>query len=156
IESVAVLLTGRKRAWPTHGEYCTSSPDEPFSGVHFRIEPVYQRTVAELEARGSFWSIFAPLAADADKGKLAQVVERLRATTSPQGFEELAVAMAVLAGADQRKRGFRDVVRSLLPRELVMQNWIFKEGREKGRKEGRKEGCKEGRLESFAHLFERR
>jgi hypothetical protein len=124
IESVVVVLTGRKRTWPSHGAYQTSSPAEPFSGVHFRIEPVYQRTVAELVAKGPFWMIFAPLAVDADEKKLAQVVKLLRAQTTPNGYKELAVAMGVMVEADRRERGFRDVVRSLLPRELVMQNWI--------------------------------
>jgi hypothetical protein len=102
IESVVVVLTGREEPWPAHGAYRTSSPNEPFSGVQFRIE---------LPARE---------------------------------FEELGAAMAVLADADHRERGMRDVVRSLLPAELVMQNWIFKEGREKGH------------LDLLAHQFERR
>ena len=123
--------------------------------------------MAELEAKGAFWSVFTPLATDADDNKLAQVLARLRAATSPREFEELAVAMAVVAGADQRKRGFADVVKSLLPRKLVMESWIFKEGKAAGIKQGRKEGRTEGRteglekgrvesFESFAHLFERR
>ncbi|MDC3953282.1 hypothetical protein [Polyangium jinanense] len=43
----------------------------------------------------------------------------------------------------------------MLPRELVMQNWIYKEGLEDGRQKGREEGRQEG-LAPLAHLFERR
>lgn len=43
---------------------------------------------------------------------------------------------AALAGTDKRERGFRDVVKSLLPRELVMQRWMFKEGKAEGLAKG--------------------
>ncbi|MDI1430717.1 hypothetical protein [Polyangium sorediatum] len=155
IESVVVLLGGRAEPWPPHGSYRLSPPDAPFSGVHFRIEPVYQRTVAELAARGPFWLIFAPLALDADEPCIRRVMEDLRAQVSPEAFEELGVAMAVLAEADQRGRDLRSVVRTMLPRELVMQNWIYKEGLEDGRQKGREEGLQTG-LAPLAHQFERR
>ena len=117
--------------------------------MHYRIEAVYQRTVAELEARGSpFWLVFVPLAVDADRAKIMRVVGALRAQASRRAFDELGVAMAVLAEADRRRRGLADVVRSLLPRELVMQSSIYKEGKEQGRLEGQ--------LEPLAHQFERR
>ncbi|UQA63468.1 hypothetical protein [Polyangium aurulentum] len=149
IDSVVVLLGGREEPWPDYGSYRTSSEDAPFSGVHYRIEAVYQRTVAELEARGSpFWLVFVPLAVDADRPKIRRVVEALRTQASSRAFDELGVAMAVLAEADRRRRGLADVVRSLLPRELVMQSSIYKEGKEQGRFEGQ--------LEQLAHLFERR
>jgi hypothetical protein len=148
IDSVVVLLGGRERPWPSHGFHRTSSRDERFSGVRYRIEPVYQRTVAELEARGSpLWLAFAPLAADADPDKVVRVVEALRERTSPAAFEEIGVAMAVLAGADGRKRGLEDVVRSRLPRELVMRSWIYQEGREEGLEAG---------VRPTVHQFERR
>jgi len=167
IETVVVLLGGREEPWPPYGSYRLSPPEAPFSGVHFRIEPVYQRTVAELAARGPFWAIFAPLAVDADAQKVTRAMQELRATVSPEAFDELGVALAVLADADQRHRGLRDVVRSLLPRELVMQNWIYKEGMEKGEEKGREEGLKQGLkqgvekgleqgLQPLVRLFERR
>jgi len=175
IETVVVLLGGRAEPWPPHGSYRLSPPEAPFSGVHFRIEPVYQRTVAELTARGRFWLIFAPLAVDADEPRIRRVLEDLRAQVSPEAFEELGVAMAVLADADQRGRDLRSVVRTLLPRELVMNNWIFREGLEEGRQKGREEGLQQGLqkglqkgleegreeglqqgLAPLAHLFERR
>ncbi len=157
IESVLVLLAGRNEPWPEEGIYRTSPDDRPFSGVSFRVEPVYQQTVAELvrratEQRSPFWLIFAPLARDVDGDKLAQVVEVLRAQSSPPEFEELSVAMAVLAETNRRVPGLRDVVTSLVSRGLVMQNWFYREGR----KDGRKEGRQQGQREALAHQFERR
>jgi hypothetical protein len=168
IESVVVLLAGREEPWPAYGSYRLSPQNAPFSGVHFRIEPVYQRTVAELEAMESpFWMIFAPLAVDADERGLQNSMKRLRARVSSESYEELGVAMAVLAEADGRERGLRNVVRSLLPRELVMQSQFLKEMkelfREEGRREGREAGLAEARAEARAealrplvHLVERR
>ncbi len=53
IESVVVLLGGREEPWPAQGQYRTSRPEARFSGVRFRIEPVYQYTIAQLMARDS-------------------------------------------------------------------------------------------------------
>jgi hypothetical protein len=152
VDSVVVALTGRRKPLPEYGFYRTSSSGERFSGVRFRIEPVYQRTVAELEALGSvFWLIFTPLAVDADETKLARVLQALRAQTTEQDFAELGAAMAALAQVNRRDPGVADVVKSLLPREIVMQNWIFKEGVKHGVKKGVKKG-----LAPLAHQFERR
>jgi hypothetical protein len=52
IQSTLVLLSGRDQPWETYGTYQTSPDGEPFSGVTFRIEAVYQRTVAELVRAG--------------------------------------------------------------------------------------------------------
>ncbi|MDI1484056.1 hypothetical protein [Polyangium sp. y55x31] len=171
IESIVVLLGGREEPWPLYGTYRVSPRGAPFSGVHFRIEPVYQRTIAELAAWGSFWLAFAPLAVDADERSVARVLGELRARVPPATFDELGTAMAVLAEADQRERGLRDVVRSLLPRELVMQNWIYKEGLEEGYSKGIEKGIEQGiergihegiekgiheGLRPLVHLLERR
>ncbi|WP_437281712.1 hypothetical protein WME90_14505 [Sorangium sp. So ce375] len=156
IDSVVVVLSGREEPWPAHSAYRTSSRDEPFSGVQFRIEAVYQRTVAELAARGSpFWLIFAPLAADADGRKLTHVIETLRACSGERQFEELGAAMVALAEADARERGLADVIKSLLPREVVMQNSIYREGKAAGLKEGLEKGLEKG-LALLAHQIERR
>lgn len=152
IESVVVLLGGREEPWPVEGAYRTSRRKARFSGVRFRIEPVYQCTVAELMARESpLWLIFAPLAVDASERSLPQVIETLRARTSPRELEELGVAMAVLADADKRQRGLRGVITSLLPEEVVMESWIYKQGKQTGLEQGLEKG-----LGPLAHLFERR
>jgi hypothetical protein len=161
VDSVVVVLTGRRNPLPEHGVYRTSSSGERFSGVRFRIEPVYQRTVAELLALGSvFWLIFTPLAVDADETKLARVLKTLRAQTTERDFAELGAAMAALAQVNRRDQSVADVIKSLLPREIVMQNWIYKEGVKhgvkKGVKKGVKQGVAQGRLEPLAHQFERR
>ncbi len=144
IESVVVLLAGREERWPAEGEYRTSRREGRFSGVRFRIEPVYQSTVAELMARDSpLWLIFAPLAVDADERSLPQVIEALRARTSPREMDELGVAMSVLADADARKRGLRGVITSLLP-EAVMESWVYNQGKAKGQQEGLEQGLEKG------------
>ncbi|XYI03581.1 hypothetical protein ACMHYB_28985 [Sorangium sp. So ce1128] len=52
----------------------------PFSGAHFRIDAVYQRTVGELRARGSvLWLVFAPLARNATAAALREVVAEIHA-----------------------------------------------------------------------------
>jgi hypothetical protein len=145
IESTVVLLSGREKAWPALGEYRTSPPSGPFCGVQFRIDAVYQRTVAELEARGSpLWLIFAPLAIDADPAQMEHVLGELRARTSPREFKELAVALSVIADADKRRRGLREVVVSLLNEEVVMQSWVYRQGEQKGIEKGIEKGVGRG------------
>ncbi len=51
VRSTVVLLGGRKKPWPAWRRFRVSPPGEPFSGLRVRVEAVYQRTVAELEAR---------------------------------------------------------------------------------------------------------
>jgi len=153
IESVVVLLSGRDEPWPEEGEYRTSSEETGFSGVRFRIEPVYQRTVAELERRAAesaspLWTLFTPLARDADPAKMRRILDRLREDSSEESFEEMGVAMAVLARLNRRDTTLRRVIRSCLPRVLVMKNWNYREGREEGRKLGH--------IEVAASLIERR
>jgi hypothetical protein len=64
IESMVVVLTGRRRPWPEDGKHRTGWPERrKWSGFHYRIDAVYQRTVAKLRARGSvLWLVFVPLA----------------------------------------------------------------------------------------------
>jgi predicted transposase YdaD len=147
IRSTVVLLSGSERPWPEEGEYRTSPPGEPFSGVTFRIDPVYQRTVAELEARGPMWAIFAPLAVDADPDGMKRVLARLRTEMPKREMEELAAALAVMADVDKRRRGLRRVIVPLLSEEIVMQNWIYKQGEQKGIEKGIEKGRVEGRAE---------
>ena len=51
VHSVVIVLRGRKEPWPEEGEYRNDWPELPWSGTRFRVEAVYQRTVAELRAR---------------------------------------------------------------------------------------------------------
>jgi hypothetical protein len=136
IRSTLVLLSGREEPWPAEGEYRTSPDDAPFSGVSFRIDAVYQRTVAELQARGPLWTIFTPLAVDAEPERMKAVVEKLRAESSREAFAELTVAMTVVADKDKRQRGLRGAIISVLGEEVVMESWVFKKGKEQGEQSG--------------------
>ena len=145
IRSTLVLLSGRERPWPEEGEYRTSPDDAPFSGVTFRIDAVYQRTVAELEARGSpLWMIFAPLAVDADRERMEQVLAKLRAESSKLDFGELAAALTVVAAKDKRRRGLRECILELVKAEDVMESSAFQMG------------MRDGEQKTFARYFEKR
>lgn len=74
------------------------------------------------------------------------MVERLRAETEPRAFEELAVALTVMADADKRQRGLRGAIVSLFNEEIIMQSWVYKQGHEKGLEKGLEKGRDEGRL----------
>jgi len=139
IRSTLVLLSGRDKPWPEQGEYRTSPDGASFSGVTYRIEAVYQRTVEELTARGPLWSIFAPLAVDADPERMQAVLGRLRAEVAADDFVELAVAITVLADQNRRQRGLRDAIVEALGREIVMQSWVWTEGEKAGREQGEKQ-----------------
>lgn len=138
IRSTVVLLSGRKKPWPARSEYRTSPTGEPFTGVVFHVDAVYQRTVSELTTRASpFWLVFAPLAVDADAASMARVVAALRRRTTRREFEELAVAMLVMADADKRRRGLRSAILPLLDEELIMQSWVYKQGEARGEARGK-------------------
>lgn len=156
IRSTVVLLTGREKPWPAEGSYRTSPASAPFSGVTFSIDAVYQRTVADLAARGNpFWLIFAPLAVDADKEAMERVVALLRERTSREVREELAVGLVVMADVDRRRRGLRSVIVPLLKEEKVMESWLYKQGEEKGEKRGEKRGAEKTLVRSLHSVFVR-
>lgn len=154
VRSTVVLLGGREAPWPAVMRYRTTPRGEAFSGLRVRVEAVYQRSLAELAARGSaFWMAFAPLAVDATPDAMVAVVKHLRAKTTTARFEELAVTMQVLADADGRARGLREPITANLPKELIMRSWVYTQGLEKGLEKGREEGREEGRVESVRALI---
>jgi hypothetical protein len=113
--------------------------------VTFEIDAVYQRTVAELTARGSpLWMIFVPLAVDAAPERMGDVLNGLRAQTSARDFGELASAMTVVAAREKRRRGLRECILGLLSKEDVMKGGIYQMGKQ------------DGREESVTALFEKR
>ncbi len=146
VRSTVVLLSGRRATpWPAFKRYRTVPDDEPFSGLRVHVDAVYQRTVAELAARASpLWMIFAPLAVDASRDNLPIVLRNLKKRTPRARFDELAVAMTVLADADGRERGLRETITAQLPEELVMQSWVYTQGRQKGIEEGIEQGIERG------------
>ena len=152
IQSTVVLMSGRETPWPQHGTYRTSPDGEPFSGVTFRIDAVYQRTVTELEARGPLWAIFAPLAVDADPVRMDAVLDKLRAEHDRPKFAELAVALAVVATKDQRQRGLSRGILAVLSKEDVMQSSVY----QMGKVDGKQEGELKGELKAVIQVCERR
>lgn len=102
IESVAVVLSGRRRRLPATAQRRTAWPGRPFSGVHFRVDAVYQRTVGELRARGSvLWLVFAPLARDATAAALREVIAEIHAgAATAEERAELYTALLVMATLD--------------------------------------------------------
>jgi len=98
VETVVVVLGGRKKPWPEFGMYRSSLRQKKFCGVRFRIVPVYQKTVAELEVMGDvFWLAFVPLARDVDEEKLRRIVKELRGKVKDCEFAELGATMLSMA-----------------------------------------------------------
>lgn len=159
VDSFMVVLTGSHRKKPTTMVRRTSSDDVPFCGVEMRVEFIYQRTVAEVEAMGGlFWLVFVPLAVDVDEGKLDRVLRRIeRQTKTEEAYADLLAAMTILARLNKRNQHLADVLESRAKRENVaMKNCFFVEGKKEGKKEGKREGQKQGQLAILAHLLERR
>jgi hypothetical protein len=112
--TMVILLCGRKETWPEEIAYATGWPELAFSGAHFRVEAVYQRTVAELRARGGLlWLVFTPLATDASAPAMREVLTEIRARVPEAGTRrELLTALLVLAvstrgGTISRRRSRR-------------------------------------------------
>jgi predicted transposase YdaD len=160
VESMVVVLTGRKKRWPKYGKYQTSPKGRRFSGVRFRIEAVYQMTVRELEKKGElFWLVFVPLACDSDEPKLRQTVKRMRDEATEEEFVELIGAMLSMAQLKKNRPEFLDVIRAAAKEEKQMRHPWFVDGREYGLKEGLEQGREQGREQGIALvacMFERR
>jgi hypothetical protein len=102
VHSVVIVLRGRKEPWPEEGEYATDWPEVPWSGTRFRIKAVYQRTMAELRARGGLlWRVFAPLAVDASVAGMREVLREIRASAATDEVRAvLYTALLVMAEID--------------------------------------------------------
>lgn len=156
VESIVVVLTGRKKSWPKYGKYQTSPKGRRFSGVRLRIEAVYQMTVQELEAKGElFWLVFVPLARDVDESKLRQTVKRFQKEASDEQFVELIGAILSMAQLKKDRLEFLDVIRNAAKEEKPMRHPWFVDGREYGLKEGLEQG-REQATALLAFMFERR
>ncbi len=148
VESAAILLSGRRKRWPARARFRTSAPGCRFSGQSFRIEAVYQRTIAELWSRpGSFWLVFTPLAVDAKRESMRQVIEEIRRREpSEEDRADLYAAMLVLAELDPWKHNLRKEVEMLVQEldvESIMKSQtlrkVFEEGMGKGIEKGRQQ-----------------
>jgi predicted transposase YdaD len=158
IESVAVVLTGRKQRLPARGAFSTAWSGSLFSGARYRIEAVYQRTVAELRARaGVLWLVFIPLARDATAEVVREVVETVRVLIpSDDERADFYATFLVMAEIDPWGHNLWEEIAAMLERsdnELIMRSRTLREVFERGEKEGRKEGREEGREEAIRELL---
>jgi predicted transposase YdaD len=154
IESVVVVLTGRRKPWPTVRKVRISWPEGRWAGHRYRIDAVYQRTVAELMARGSvLWLVFTPLARDANVPALRKVVAALRARVAdPAERADLYAALLVMAELDPWGYAMRKEIEAMLQDDDGMQlirlsktlSDAFARGKEEGVEEGVKQGVKKG------------
>lgn len=151
IKSILVVLTGPDKPLPNRGQYATSWPTDEFTGMTYRIEAMYQKTMQEIEAMGDvFWLIFIPLAIDVTRKKLLGILDQLAARTNPDDFVELVAAMSSMAALRKDAPGLLDMIRSYVPKERTMKHWFYKLGRADGKQIGRQKGREEGREEGLA------
>jgi len=162
VESAAILLSGRRKRWPTRARFRTSAPGCRFSGQSFCIEAVYQRTVAELWSRpGTFWLVFTPLALDANRESLRQVIEEIRRREPcEEDRADLYAALLVLAELDPWKHNLRKEVEMLVQEldvESIMKSQtlrkVFEEGMEKGIEKGIERGVEKGRQQLLEEML---
>ncbi|WP_044964193.1 hypothetical protein [Sorangium cellulosum] len=181
IESVAVVLSGRRRRLPTTGKRCIAWPGRPFSGAHFRIDAVYQRTVSELRARGSvLWLVFAPLARNATVAALRTIVAEIHTeAATAEERAELYTALLVMATIDPWGHNLlkelvmmvEDKEEGLLRRTPIIGEMIIeaerrgeergeergeRRGEERGERRGEERGKQQAIAELLGRLFARR
>ena len=132
--------------------YRTTPNDTQFGGAWFTIEAVYQRTVAELEAKGSvFWLAFVPLAHDVNEEKLRKVIEGLQTKVRGDDFDELIAAMLSMAKLKKDSQRWMDVIRSAAAKEEPMHPFV-RDALDRGVEQGLQQGLQRGRAESVEVL----
>jgi hypothetical protein len=149
MESVVILLTGRRRRWPPARTLRTGWQRRRFSGTHFRIDAVYQRSVAELCARGSpFWLVFTPLAPDADREAMRRVVAVIRAEVADIDDRcDLFAALMVMAEVDPWRHNLGSEIEAMInhePVDLITVSKTLRNAYERGQREGIEEGIEKG------------
>ena len=101
VHSVVIVLRGRKEPWPEEGAYGSDWPELPWSGMRFRVEAVYQRSVAELRARsGLLWLVLTPLARDATAAAMREVLAEIRRQIPEPNETRAALYTALLVMAE--------------------------------------------------------
>ncbi|WP_437730607.1 hypothetical protein [Sorangium sp. So ce1335] len=161
IESVAVVLSGPKRRLPITGKRRIAWPGRPFSGVHFRVDAVYQRTIGELRARGSvLWLVFAPLARDATAAALREIVAEIHTrAASAEERAELYTALLVMATVDPwRHTLWKELVTMVEDKEegLLRRTPIIGEMIIEAEQRGEQRGKQQAIVELLGRLFTRR
>ena len=160
IESLVVVLTGRKKPWPPYGRHRTGWPEQRWSGLHYRIDAVYQRTVAELRARESvLWLVFVPLARDATRAAVREVIGELRARVKdPEELGDLLAALLMMADVDPWQYRFREEIAAMVEEtsvDLMQVSKTLRDAFEKGIEQGIEKGIEKGRRETALELLRR-
>jgi hypothetical protein len=158
METVVILLTGRRSRWPRERVVRTSWHGRKFSGTRFRIDAVYQRTVAQLIARGSpFWLSFTPLARDATPEAMRRVVAALRAQVpDAEARCELFAALLVMADVDPWGHNLRQEIQAMLDREptdMIRISKTLRDAYDLGAREGEERGLAKGVQQMLRDLF---
>jgi hypothetical protein len=158
MESVVILLTGRRSRWPRERALRTSWHGRKFSGTHFRIDAVYQRTVAQLAARGSpFWLAFTPLARDATPAAMRKVVAALHAQVpGDKERTDLFAALLVLADVDPWGHNLREEIQAMLdqePTDMIQVSKTLRDVYNLGARKGVARGIEKGIARLLRDLF---
>jgi hypothetical protein len=155
---VVLVLRGRQEPWPEEGEYGTDWPELPWSGTRFRVEAVYQRTVAELRARGGLlWQVFAPLARDASAPAMRAVLDEICGRTAPDEVRAaLYTALLVMAEIDPWGHNLRQEIRAMMQAddlEIYKLSPTLRAAFEEGEREGERKGEQRGELTLLSEAF---
>lgn len=161
IESMVVVLTGRKRPWPADGKHRTGWPERrKWSGFHYRIDAVYQRTVEELRARGSvLWLVFVPLVRDATLEAVRSAIEELQARVPDrEELGDLLAALLVMADVDPWGYHWRPEIAAMIESsvDLMDVSKTLRDAFEKGIEKGIEKGRREAIEDMLRRLFVRR
>ncbi len=160
METVVILLTGRRRRWPEERTLRTGWRQRSWSRTHFRIDAIYQRTVAQLRARSSpFWLAFAPLAVDADVSAMRRVIGEIR-TAVPNGEDrwELLAAMRVMADVDPWRYDLHKEIEAMIqeePTDLINVSRTLRTAYERGQRDGMETAIEKMLRELFAKRLHR-
>ncbi len=158
VHSVVLVLRGRQEPWPEEGEYGTDWPELPWSGTRFRVEAVYQRTVAELRARGGLlWQVFVPLAKDASAPAMGAVLDEIRGRTAPDEVRAaLYTAILVMAEIDPWGHNLRKEITAMMQAddlEIYKLSPTLRAAFEEGEREGELRGELRGELKLLNEAF---
>jgi hypothetical protein len=158
VHSVVIVLRGRKEPWSEEGEYGTDWPELPWSGTRFRVEAVYQRTVAELRARGGLlWHVFAPLAVDASAAVMREVLDEIRGRTAPDEVRAaLYTALLVMAEVDPWGHNLAKEITAMMQAddlEIFKLSPTLRKAFDEGKQEGELRGAESERRELLSEAF---
>jgi hypothetical protein len=186
IETVVIVLSGRRKPWPLKVAFRTGWPGSGWSGVRYRVEAVYQRTIAELTARGGvLWLVFTPLARDATVGAMRDVLATIRQQVPEERErQDLFTAMLVMADLDPWGHNLREEIATMVEageeasrcpsssrtsarweiatmleageEAFIMRSKTLREAFEKGREQGREQGIEQGVEQLLRDLFVQR